>query len=175
MNQGALTKKDRLRLELAVRTVDWHLDGRVPRSRRRQILNELRSNLIEAAQQVGAENAVRQLGDLKSLAHSYLELYRGRFDIRAGAFWAFITYMTIQVLGLALFIAFRAGVAAGGAHGASYSFEFWPGWGPFAGKVSASGNTFEVLIASPTHVLLVWIAFMIGSTYRRIFARRRPS
>jgi hypothetical protein len=173
MNQEALTKKDQLRIDLAVRSVDWELQGRVPMARRRQLRNELRSNLSEAAQQVGAENAVRQLGDLKALAGSYLELYRGRFDFRAGAFWAFITYVAIQALGFALFIAFRAGVAAGGSHGGSYSFEFWPGFGPFAGKVSASGNTFEVLIASPAHVLIVWVAFLIGSSYRRVLAARR--
>jgi hypothetical protein len=168
-----MNKKDRLRIELAVRTVDWELDGRVPRARRRQVLNELRSNLTEAAERVGAENAVQQLGDLKALAASYLELYRGRFDVRAAAFWAFIAYAAIQLLGLALFFAFRAGVAAGGAHGASYSFEFWPGFGPFAGKVGAGGNTFEVLLGSPAHLLFVLIAFMIGGSYRTIFARRR--
>jgi len=173
MNQEVLTKRDRLRIELAVKRVDWELDGRVPRARRRQIRSELRSNLIEAANEVGAEKAVVQLGDPKALADSYLELYRGRFDLRAGAFWAFITYMTIQVLGFALFFAFRAGIVAGGAHGASYSFEFWPGFGPFAGKVSAGGNTFEVLLASPAHVLLVWVAFMIGGSYRRVFVRRQ--
>jgi hypothetical protein len=173
MNEGALTKQDRMRIELAVKKIDWELDGRVPRAKRRQILNELRSNLTEAAAHVGGEQAVQQLGDLKALAHSYLELYRGRFDIRAGAFWSAITYFAIQALGLALFLAFRAGVAAGGGHGASYSFELWPGFGPFAGKVGAGGNTFEVLIASPAHVLMVWAAFMIGSTYRRVFARRR--
>ena len=172
MNEGALTKKDRARIEIAVRTVDWHLDGRVPRARRRQILNELRSNLGEAAQEVGSEQAVRQLGNLKAFANSYLELYRGRFDVRAGAFWAFVTYAAIQVLGIALFFAFRAGVAAGGAHGGSYSFELWPGFGPFAGKVSAGGNTFEVLLASPAHVLMVWVAFMVGSSYRTVFDRR---
>ena len=173
MNQEVLTKRDRLRIELAVKRVDWELDGRVPRARRRQIRSELRSNLIEAANEVGAEKAVVQLGDPKALADSYLELYRGRFDLRAGAFWAFITYMTIQVLGFALFFAFRAGIVAGGAYGASYSFEFWPGFGPFAGKVSAGGNTFEVLLASPAHVLLVWVAFMIGGSYRRVFVRRQ--
>jgi hypothetical protein len=173
MNAVALTKKDRMRIELAVRTIDWHLDGRVPRARKRQVLNELRSNLIEAAEQVGAEQAVRQLGDLKALADSYLELYRGRFDVRAGAFWAAIAYFAVQFLGLALFLAFRAGVAAGGAHGASYSFELWPGFGPFAGKVGAGGNTFEVLFGSPAHILIVLIAFMIGSTYRSVLARRR--
>lgn len=168
-----MNKKDRLRIELAVKRVDWALDGRVPRARRRQILNELRSNLVEAAEQVGAENAVRQLGDLKALASSYLELYRGRFDVRAAAFWSFIAYAAIQLLGLALFLAFRAGVAAGGAHGAGYSFELWPGFGPFAGKVSAGDNTFEVLLGSPAHLLFVLIAFMIGGSYRTVFARRR--
>jgi hypothetical protein len=180
MNQEALTKKDRMRIELAVRKIDWELDGRIPRARRRQILNELRSNLTEAAQHVGVEQAVQQLGDLKSLAKSYLELYRTRFDVRAGAFWAFIAYAALQALGLALFFAFRAGVAAGGAHGASYSFEFWPGspgwasnFGPFAGKVGADGNTFELLIGSPAHLLIVLVAFAIGSTYRGLLARRR--
>jgi hypothetical protein len=168
-----MNTKDRARIEIAVRRVGWDLDGRVPRARRRQILTELRSNLIEAAEQAGAENAVRQLGDLNVLANSYLELYRGRFDVRAAAFWAFIAYWAIQLLGLALFFAFRAGVVAGGAHGATYSFELWPGFGPFAGKVSASGNTFEVLLGSPAHLLFVMIAFMIGGSYRSMFARRR--
>ncbi len=175
MNQGALTKKDRMRIELAVKKIEWDLDGRVPRAKKRQVLNELRSNLTEAADQVGAEQAVQQLGDLKALSNSYLELYRGRFDVRAGAFWAFIAYTTIQFLGLALFLAFRAGVVAGGAHDASYDFGPWPGFGPFAGKIGAAGstNTFTVLLGSPAHLLIVALAFAIGSTYRGIRARRR--
>jgi hypothetical protein len=177
MNEGALTKQDRMRIELAVRKIDWELDGRMPRARKRQILNELRSNLAEAAQHVGAEQAVHQLGDLKALGNSYLELYRSRFDARAGAFWAFISYAAIQLLGFALFLGFRAGVLAAGAHGASYSFELWSGFGsgfgPFAGKVGADGNTFELLIGSPAHLLIVALAFAIGSTYRGLLTRRR--
>ena len=39
MNEGALTKKDRMHIELAVRKIDWELDGRIPSARRRQISN----------------------------------------------------------------------------------------------------------------------------------------
>jgi hypothetical protein len=173
MSQEALTKKDRMRIELAVKKIEWELDGRVPSAKKRQVLNELRSNLSEAAEHVGGEQAVQQLGDLKALANSYLELYRGRFDIRAGTFWAAVAYFAVQLLGMALFLAFRAGVAAGGAHDASYDFGPWPGLGPFAGKVGAGGNTFEVLLGSPAHVLIVMVAFAVGSTYRGVFARRR--
>jgi hypothetical protein len=167
-----LPKKDRLRIELVVRRLDYVLDGRVPMARRRQIRSELRSNLIEAAQQVGAEQAIEQLGDLKALAHSYLELYRGRFDFQAGSWAAVATYAAIQMLAIILLLAFHAGVAAGGAHAGSYSFEFWNGFGPFAGSVSANGSSFVMLMLSPAHVLLMLIAFVIGSSYRTIFARR---
>ncbi len=64
--------------------LDFKLDGRVPWRRRRQIRNELRSNLIEAAHAVGGFAAVQRLGDLDELAKSYLELYRGRFDFQVG-------------------------------------------------------------------------------------------
>jgi predicted membrane metal-binding protein len=80
MNQSGLSLMDKLRIEPAVHRVDFVLDARVPRGKRRQIRNELRSNLTEAAQEVGVAAAIRQLGDLRVLANSYLELYRGRFD-----------------------------------------------------------------------------------------------
>ena len=172
MNQAELPRGDRLRIELAVRRVDFALDGRIPGQNRRQIRSELRANLLEAARDVGADKAVRQLGDLRALAASYLELYRGRFDFQAGSWAAVVTYAAIQLLGIALLIAFHAGVAAGGATGSTYSFDFWSGFGPFAGSVSANGSSFEMLILSPAHLVLMLIAFLTGSSYRAALVRR---
>ena len=74
---------------------------------------------------------------------------------------------------IALVIAFHAGVATGGAHSGTYSFQFWDGFGPFAGSVSGNGSSFVMLMLSPAHVLLMLVAFAIGSSYRTVFARRR--
>lgn len=167
---SGLKFSDKLRIELAVRWVDFLLDARVPRARRRQIRDELRSNLIEAAQRVGSEAAVRQLGDLNALAKSYLEVYRGRWDFRAGCKAVIAVYATIQVLSLAIFLAFSSGVLASGGHGASYTF--WPGFGVFSG--SASAHEFTVSILSPADLALMALAFVIGSSYRTFFRRYRP-
>lgn len=171
MKQGGLNMGDRVRIELAVRRVDWVLDGRVPWRRRRQIRDELRANLNEAAHDVGAARAVKQLGDLRILGRSYLDTYRGRLDFRIGMWAAIATYAAIQVVGIAVFFAFVAGVAAAAGHGASYSF--WSGLGPFGGVVwGPPAGGFEFVIASPAHLLLMAAAFAIGSTYRLLFRRR---
>lgn len=160
--------RDRLRIEWAVFRVDYALDGRVPRKRRRQIREELKSNVLEAAKTVGAKKAVSQLGDLHALATSYLELYRGRWDFQEGSWWAVITYALIDVVSLAVSFAFNTGVLASGGHAASY--EFWSGFGPFAG--TASQNSYSMVILSPAHLVLMALAFVVGSS-RRLILRKR--
>jgi hypothetical protein len=164
--------KERALVNLTVRRLDLKLDGRVPWRRRRQIRSELRSNLIEATREVGAFAAVQQLGDLDELAKSYRELYQGRFDFQTGSLWAVITYAVIQAIGIAVIIAFHAGVTATGAHSGTYSFQFWNGFGPYAGSVTGSTG-FSMTILSPAHAILVLIAFAIGSSYGWIFRRNR--
>ena len=167
-----LRLKDRARIELAVHRIDYVLEARVQRAKRREIRDELRSNLTEAAKQVDAEEAIRQLGDLGALAKSYLEVYRGRWDFRAGWWAVFITYAVIEGLALIVSLAFSAGVIAGGGHPASYALWSW--FGPFAG--SASSRSFQVTLGSPAHLVLETVAFVIGSTYRtylRPLIRRR--
>jgi hypothetical protein len=156
------------RIEWAVQRVDLTLDGRVPRARRKQIRAELRSNLTEAARHVGAKDAVRQLGDLRILGKSYLDVYRGRWDFRAGSWAAVFTYAAIQVTSLAIWMAFSTGVIVSGGHAASYSL--WDGFGPFGGSV-VSSHSFVWLFLSPAHLLLMALAFLIGSTHRQIWRR----
>jgi hypothetical protein len=162
-----LTARDRARIVVAVHRVDMSLQWRIPRARRQQIRDELRANLTEAAQRVGGEEAVRQLGDLRALARSYAEIYRGRWDFRAGWWALLVTYVVVQVLSVVISLAFSAGVVAGGGHSASYAV--WSGFGPFAGGKSA--DSFTVVLGSPAHLVLMAVAFLIGSAHRQILRR----
>ena len=172
MSTKEQSRKDRALIELTVRRLDFKLDGRVPWRRRRMIRDELRSNLTAAAREVGAAKAVLQLGDLDGLGRSYLELYRGRFDFRVGSYWALATYALIQVIGIAVIVAFHAGVAATGTHEGTYSFQLWNGFGPYSGSVT--GNTgFSMAILSPAHALLMLVAFAVGSSYAWVFKGRK--
>lgn len=166
MNQPNLTLGDRLRIEMAILRIDWELDGRVPWRVRGRLKSELRSNLIAAAESSGAKAAVSQLGDLRALGASYLEIYRGRLDARRGAWAAVITYAAIQVLAIAVFLAFQSGIVAGGGHGGSY--EVLPGFGPFQGSVN---HGFELEIFSRAHLVLMVAAFLIGSRAWRALPR----
>ncbi|TMD35538.1 MAG: hypothetical protein E6I95_03870 [Chloroflexi bacterium] len=166
MNQSRVSFGDRLRIELAILRIDWELDGRIPWRVRRRLKNELRSNLIAAAESNGAMAAVSQLGDLRALGASYLEVYRGRLDARRGAWAAFITYVAVQALAMAVLLAFQSGIAAGGGHGGSY--ELLPGFGPFQGSVN---HGFEMEILSPAHLVLMLVAFLIGSRAWRALPR----
>jgi len=167
MNPPKLSFGDRLRIELAVLRIDWELDGRIPWRVRRRLKNELRSNLIAATESNGAKSAVSQLGDLRALGASYLEIYRGRVDARRGAWAAVITYAAIQVLAVAVFLAFQSGIVAGGGHGGSY--ELLAGFGPFQGSVN---HGYEMEILSPAHLVLMLAAFLIASRAWRVLPRR---
>ena len=109
----ALTWHDRLRLERAVWTSD-HLLQDLPRKSRVAKRRELRDNLISATEDVGAKEAVRQLGDLRQLAAGYLAAEYGDWQPRpswtkaAGA--AIVSYVILYWLHEVGTSAFRAGV-----------------------------------------------------------------
>jgi hypothetical protein len=95
-----LSMKDRARIEATVQQIDQALGGRVPRKKRRGIRDELRSNLTEAATNVGAEEAIRQLGDLPALISSYVEVFSGRWDFRTALWTIVVTYAVLVFLSL---------------------------------------------------------------------------
>jgi hypothetical protein len=169
MKEEKFPMADRLRLEAALLRVDWELDGRIPGRVRRQIKDELRANLSEAARVVGMKAAIRQLGDLRALGASYLEVYRGRMDLRAGFTAAFVAYVAVQVIAFAVFFAFQGGVLSSGGHSAAY--DFLNGFGPFGGSVGAGGRSFEVTILTPAHLVVMLAAFVIGSRIWRLLRR----
>ena len=113
---NTLTWTDRLRVERAVWSFD-HLLQDLPRKSRVAKRRELRDNLASATDDVGATEAVRQLGDLRQLAAGYLAAEYGDWQPRpswtkaAGA--AVLSYVFFYWLLEAASSAFRAGVLTG--------------------------------------------------------------
>lgn len=114
-----LSAIDRLRIERAV----WSLDTRLqdlPRRSRIAKRRELRVNLHAAADEIGARQAVRQLGDLRSLAMEYLTAEYG--DLARRPSWTAAAIALFVVDGVMLLIdhvatgAFRSGVLAADPH-----------------------------------------------------------
>ena len=113
------TLKDRLRIERAV----WMLDARIqdlPRKSRIAKRRELRQNLRAAADEVGARQAVRQLGNLRALSMGYLTAEDGDVSRRpswtAAAAWIAIVDFFMLLLDHVALAAFRAGIAATAPH-----------------------------------------------------------
>jgi hypothetical protein len=124
----ALTLIDRLRLE---RTV-WTFDARIqdlPRKSRIARRRELRQNLQAAAEEVGARQAIRQLGDLRGLAVGYLTAEYGDASRRPSwttvAVWIAVVDLGMLFVDHVAAAAFRSGVAAATPH-ATGTFH-WPG------------------------------------------------
>lgn len=159
MSDG-LSLFDRARIEMAIRRLDWRLDARVSDARRREIRNDLRSNLAVSAEQNGAAEAVRQLGPVKELSQEYLEAYSSGLRIKMAAVATLLTAVAVFTVSIALNIAFREGyVAAGGTGTWEYS------WGPgpvrlFEGSGDAAKLAFGVVIP-PIWLLLEVLVFVV--------------
>ncbi|MGI8666348.1 MAG: hypothetical protein ACR2N4_10000 [Jatrophihabitans sp.] len=118
---------DRLRIERTVWWVDARLQD-LPRRSRIAKRRELRENLQAAAAEVGAHQAVRQLGGLRALALDYLSAEYGDRSPRpswtAAALWLALVDLVmlgVQQVGES---AFRSGLSATGAPAGSFD---WPG------------------------------------------------
>jgi hypothetical protein len=155
--------RQRARANWFVWRVDHHLDGRMPRRRRREIRQELRANLAASAQDHGLQGAIDRLGHPATLAAGYVEATGSPVRWRTGALSAVAMFAVLHALTLTFHIAFTHGAAVVGGDDASfsYAYEIAPGWGPLVG--SGNAPTFEVLLLSPTHLTVITIAWLLGS------------
>ena len=169
---------DRMRIERAV----WSLDQRLydlPRKTRIERRRELRTNLREAAHDVGTSQALHDVGDSGTLAAEYLEAELGpglrHSWVAAGVFLLTAVLLLTSVLFDAA-NAFGDGILAGNPD-ADGTFT-WPGIGYLqtevtytvsAGEHSFVGGAFTPL----TYVLLAVGAILVGRLWRAIPAWRR--
>ncbi len=175
-----LSLVDRLRIERAVWTVDTYLSS-LPARRQRAIRRELRANLRASAAQIGARQAIRDLGSLRRLSIDYLSAeYRGRPSpsMLKGLFWVVAVeavILTAYVVGIGSFI---NGLEAAGPAPGSYLAR-WPVFGMQATVTYDTGGEFTGMTSELfLPVLLAWVsgAFVLGSRLWRLIPlmRHRP-
>jgi hypothetical protein len=124
------TVLDRLRIERATWTLDARLQD-LPRRSRITKRRELRDNLRAAADEVGARQAVRQLGDLRVLAADYLAAEYGELARRPSWYAAAVALAAVDLVMMLLdhvaSSAFRAGIHATSASASATGTFRWPG------------------------------------------------
>jgi hypothetical protein len=163
--QHTVTWPDRLRIERLI----WFLDQQLydlPRKRRIDTRREVRANLLAAAQEVGAKEALRRVGASRQLAESYLSAELGSGPRHS---WIAATYFAALVpLALNFFLseatnAYAQAVTAADPH--ATGTHTWHGvtWLQNAvtftfdhGVASHSGGSWTVL------VYVLWIAGTIA-------------
>jgi hypothetical protein len=170
---------DRLRIERAAGMLDARLQD-LPRRSRISKRRELRVNLRAAAEEVGTRQAVRQLGDLRSLADDYLEAEYGHLVRRPSWTAAAIALVVVDgvmlVLGYVATSAFRAGVASTTSH-ATGTFH-WHGLRYLIsdeefiyldGRSSSVGGAWTPLV----YLLMIAAGITAGRLWRLVPAFRR--
>jgi hypothetical protein len=178
---AALSITDRARITATL----WRLDvlmWDLPRRARQANLAELRANLTAAAADHGARDAVRQLGDLRSVADDYLDAEYGdprrRPRWRTGMYWALYLDAIILTAGLIGFLSFMDGVLAAAGPGTSGTYRL-PGYlnlFGFHGEVTVDSGEFGGFVfGASMWILIVPLAvFLIGSrAWRLLPALRR--
>jgi len=171
-----LTLKDRARIERAVWTLDSYLRN-LPRKSRIAKRRELRVNLRAASADVGAQEALRRLGNLRTMAAEYVVAEYGG----PGPSWIVTTYFLIAAfyfmfwLSNARIDAFRSGAIAanphltGVFHVTGVAYVLTNDTLTFAnGKVTEIGGTLLPLV----YVCIFALAVLAGRLWRVVPALR---
>lgn len=173
---------DKLRIERTMWTLDTllaDLPGRARRSARRDV----RANLRAAAADVGAVQALRDLGSIRRIALDYLDAeygeHRPRPRVFKGVFWALLIEMVILSWAVVGHEAFTAGLESAGQPPGTYSWSAMRALG-VATEVSFDDTGFAGFSLSIYLWFLAYVlaAFVIGGRLWRLIpawrhARRR--
>ena len=170
---GVNEVKSSIRSAVFMERVNQSLMFRVPWRRRRQIMDELKTNLAMASQDHGSGEAINRLGDVNTLVKEYLEAEGGKVDVASGIMAAAITFVSLFALA-----AFASAVAIDVALTAVPAIDFERSYlGLF--RVYTDGASEGLLISTELTVtsafILPAIAFVIGSRLWRLFTRRSAS
>ena len=171
---------DRARIERRVWSVDQRLYD-LPRAARIARRRELRTNLLDAAADVGAVAALRDVGDSRTLAASYLDAELGsapRHSWIAAAVFLFGAMLLLTSLLTDAAKAYGDGILAGNPH-SSGKFT-WHGIEYLQTTVNYSvangAHTFRGGALSPIGwLLLVGTAIAVGRLWRAIPRSHRAS
>ncbi|BBH16182.1 hypothetical protein Back2_04690 [Nocardioides baekrokdamisoli] len=169
---------DRLRIERLVWSLDQQLYD-LPRATRISTRREVRTNLTEAAQEVGASQAIRNVGSSRQLAEGYLT---ARFGDGPRHSWiaAVVFLMTATLVATSLFteiaLAYARGVSNAAPHmtgtltydGLRY-FQNHVTYTFTDGHETHVGGGFSVA----TWLLLLFGTILVGRLWRAIPALRR--
>ena len=172
-----MTWKDRMRIERAVWTFDSYLRN-LPRKSRVSKRRELRVNLRAASADVGANEALRRLGNIRTMAVEYLVTEYGG----PGPSWIVTTYFLFAAFYFMIWFvnarigAFKAGAIAANPHltgvfhmsGIAYvlandTFTF------ANGKATEVGGTLLPLV----YVCVIVLTVFAGRLWRAIPTLRR--
>jgi hypothetical protein len=153
---------DQLRIGAAVARYDLWLELQgVGRRRRRDLREELRANLSDAAQRVGATEAVAALGSLRAMAGEATPRAGSGPRWSRGVTTAAFTFGAVSLAEMFAVVAWTSGAEASGATRAQGSLPFFPGslatWERIDGGLSVGLEPGWLLLAA------VALGFVLGS------------
>ena len=133
---------DSLRIESAVQEYDFWLELRgARRTERKAWRRELRTNLKDAAADVGVTHALFNIGSPKHLAYAMTPEATKRPRWSMGLLWASIVFGLVLVATMFTAIAFLAGVEASGMVGETVRGFVFPWFGvDFSARVEPGGG-----------------------------------
>ena len=173
---GTLIWTDRLRIERAVWTLDSYLQNLPWRSRVAK-RRELRVNLRAASADVGTKEALRRLGNVRTMAADYIIAeYGGPRPSWWAAICVFPAFWFMFWLSNARIDAFKGGVIAANPHATGLfhwhgvAYVFTDATFTFVnGKATEVGGTLLPLV----YVCVFGLAILVGRLWRVLPASRR--